>query len=196
MDATISSERFRPTRQLWVIAGPNGAGKSTLVSRRLSGRIPVVNPDELALGLPPGPRREFDAGRLALEARQAHLGAGRSFGFETTLTGRGELLLIRQARELGYKVTLVFVGLSDVQMSIRRVGERVSRGGHNVPVDDLLRRYDRSMANLGRALDEVDRAYLIDNTGRQRRLVLVFQGGRLRRRTSKLPAWAEPFAPA
>lgn len=34
-----------PRRQLWIVAGPNGAGKSTLVSRRLKGRLPVVNPD-------------------------------------------------------------------------------------------------------------------------------------------------------
>ncbi|MEK9499123.1 hypothetical protein V2H77_22210 [Photorhabdus sp. P32] len=34
--------------QLWVIAGPNGAGKSTLVRRHLTGKLPVVNPDDIA----------------------------------------------------------------------------------------------------------------------------------------------------
>ena len=34
--------------QLWVIAGPNGAGKSTLADRYLAGRIPLINPDNIA----------------------------------------------------------------------------------------------------------------------------------------------------
>jgi predicted ABC-type ATPase len=33
---------------LWVFGGPNGAGKSTLARRLLAGKIPIVNPDDLA----------------------------------------------------------------------------------------------------------------------------------------------------
>lgn len=176
--------------QLWIFAGPNGAGKSTLVADRLKGRLPSVNPDELALSLPDGRARELEAGKLALIARQRHLDAGRSFVLETTLTGRGEIILIRQARDFGYKVNLVFVGLSRVEFSISRVAGRVDRGGHGVPLEALLRRFDRSYSNLRTALPLVDRAFLVDNTGRRRRLVAVREGGRVRRR-GKLPTWAE-----
>ncbi|EYU14783.1 hypothetical protein [Photorhabdus aegyptia] len=36
--------------QLWVIAGPNGAGKSTLVRHYLTGKLSVVNPDDIERG--------------------------------------------------------------------------------------------------------------------------------------------------
>lgn len=176
--------------QLWVFAGPNGAGKSTLVADRLKGRLPVVNPDELALSIEDGRNRELEAGKLALQARQAHLAARRSFGFETTLTGRSELILMRHARELGYKVNILFVGISSVDVSINRVAVRVERGGHGVPREALLRRFQRSFDNLQTALTIAHRTFLVDNAERRRRLVAVKDGERLHRRND-IPAWAE-----
>jgi predicted ABC-type ATPase len=59
--------------QLWVIAGPNGAGKSTLVQRYVAGRVPVVNPDDIAREIDPHhhgePGTMLRAGRLALQQR-------------------------------------------------------------------------------------------------------------------------------
>ena len=68
--------------QLWVFAGPNGAGKSTLVAQRVRGRLPVVNPDEIAQAFPlRGAQLDvLAAGRVALTQREALLAAGRSFG--------------------------------------------------------------------------------------------------------------------
>ena len=58
--------------QLWTIAGPNGAGKTTLVSRRVTRRVPVVNPDTIAAELPriDGKLDERRAGVLALQQRK------------------------------------------------------------------------------------------------------------------------------
>src|SRR3546814_9296463 len=55
---------------------------------------------------------------------------------------------MRAAGEAAYQVNLVYVGVRDVRHSIGRVRERVSRGGHDVPIADLWRRFDRSLANL------------------------------------------------
>ncbi len=58
--------------QLWVFAGPNGAGKSTLAARFVKERLPIVNPDAIALELrrrDDGSLNQLDAGRLALERR-------------------------------------------------------------------------------------------------------------------------------
>src|SRR5262249_33294179 len=121
---------------VWVFAGPNGAGKSTLVRRALIGRIPVVNPDDLAaeidLANRDTPVVQVAAGRKALAAREAHLEARRSFAIETTLTGRSELELMRRARDKGFRVNLVFIGLDDVALSATRVAQRVREGGHDV----------------------------------------------------------------
>jgi predicted ABC-type ATPase len=184
--------------QFWIFAGPNGAGKSTLVARYVRGRIPVVNPDDVARVLPPrgGQPDVLEAGRIALAQREAHLAAGQSFGVETTLTGHSEINLMRRARAAGCKVNLVFVGLDDVQLSASRVQARVRDGGHNVPLADVFRRFDRSIANLSIALMIADRSYVFDNSGERRRLLLLCENGKLKRLAKVIPRWAAVAIPA
>lgn len=62
--------------------------------------------------------------------------------------GVNELELMRSAGRRGFKINLVYVGLRDVQQSITRVRERVGRGGHDAPLVDLLRQFDRSLGHL------------------------------------------------
>src|SRR3546814_5614452 len=78
--------------------------------------------------------RRLQSGRRAIEDRMTLLASRRTFGIETTLTGNSELALMRAAGEAGYQVNLVYVGVRDVRHSIGRVRERVSRGGHDVPI--------------------------------------------------------------
>ncbi len=184
------------TPQLWVIAGPNGAGKSTLVSDRLQGRLPFVNPDDIARRISP---TDFDntqnillAGRLAIEDRRQHLAARRSFAIETTLTGRSALELIHQAKARGYKVNLVFVGLDDLALSQARVALRVRAGGHSVPAEDLRRRFSRSVQNLQKAARQVDRLWVLDNSGERRRLVLSSVQNQARFLSRQVPGWVPP----
>ena len=71
-----------------------------------------------------------------------------SFAFETTLSGRSYLKLIRQLVAGGWEVHLVYLWLPSVAACIERVAERVARGGHNIPAETIERRYFRSVANL------------------------------------------------
>lgn len=181
--------------QLWVFAGPNGAGKSTFVARfRVAERMPVINPDVIARRLKPDHRGEpalmLRAGRRAATERRALLAGGESFAIETTLTGNSELHLLRQARAADYKTNLVFVGLDDATMALARVREREALGGHSVPTDLVLRRYDKSLANLRSALDLADRCFVIDNSGGRFRLLLTLDEGQVRHLSRRLPAWA------
>lgn len=161
--------------QLWVFAGPNGAGKSTLVDRKVQGRIPIVNPDNIARDLPRHPAgglAELEAGKLAIKERTDRLRAGESFGFETTLSGQSELRAMRAASEAGYKVNLVFVGIPTAAVSAARVSGRVRDGGHDVSTVDTNCRYPKTMANLSVAMSIADRSLIVDNSDRHR-LVLV-----------------------
>ncbi len=182
--------------QLWVVAGPNGAGKSTLVRRhhKLAARLVVINPDDIALRIDPARRNEpivqLQAGREALALRQDFLTKGIDFLVETTLTGKGELVLMAKARSVGFKVTLAYVGLLRAEMSAARVIERVRSGGHDVTDEDIYRRFSRSVGNLPSALKQADRAYLLDNSIRHR-LLYATQGGRLMYRSANLPPWAQ-----
>lgn len=104
--------------QIWVLAGPNGAGKSTIARRFFIGRIPFVNADDIARDLDPNDVNSISAhmraGRIALELRDGYLNRSETFAMETTVTGKSELALMRRAREAGYKVNLIFVGIGNV----------------------------------------------------------------------------------
>lgn len=181
--------------QLWVIAGPNGAGKSTLVARHsLSRRMPVINPDEIAWQIDPIRRNETSviaqAGKRALHERKRLLDSEQTFAVETTLTGRGELKLMRQARANGFKVNLVYVALSDAGQSNNRVATRVRAGGHDVPEVDIYRRFERSLANLPDAITASDRVFVLDNSSRRYRLLFSIERGSLRFVSKHLPDWA------
>lgn len=54
-----------------------------------------------------------------------HFSARTSFSFETTLSGRGYLRLIRQWQAAGYRVKLISLQLASAEEAIARVAQRV-----------------------------------------------------------------------
>lgn len=185
--------------ELWIFGGPNGAGKSTLVDHYLGDRLPVVNPDNIARALPrksDGSLAQGDAGRIATQQRAEFLRSRSSFAIESTLSGKGELRLMREAKEAGYSVNLVYVGITSSQLSTARVQERVRQGGHDVPIADSDRRYPRSMANLGEAMRIADRSMVIDNSADRHRIVLLREHERTSYLSEDLPRWAKEAIPA
>lgn len=136
-----------------IIAGPNGAGKTTFALtylRQFPEAQSFVNADLIAAGLSPlAPQLQLvAASRLMLAEIEGHVTAGRSFAFESTLSGRGYLRLINRMRSLGWRVELIYLALPSLELSILRVAERVAHGGHNVPEAVLRRRFPRSLQLL------------------------------------------------
>ncbi|MBN8412708.1 zeta toxin family protein [Halomonas litopenaei] len=137
----------------WIIAGPNGAGKTTFALHYLpqvAKCARFINADLIAAGLSPlAPERELlAASRLFLREIENAIDEGEDFAFETTLSGRGYLSLVKRLIAVGWRVELVYLALPSVEMSRLRVAERVSHGGHNIPVKDIQRRFPRSLHNL------------------------------------------------
>ena len=92
--------------------------------------------------------------------------AGRSFAFETTLSGRGYLRRIDVWRRAGYRVTLLFLSLPTPSEAVSRVRRRVAQGGHNVPDDVIRRRFQAGLHNFRNYYsDLVDYWILFDNQG-------------------------------
>lgn len=154
---------------LYVIAGPNGAGKTTFIKRFAPREIAVldfINADEVARGLSPlAPERaQFEAGRIVLSRFEQFIREGRNFCLETTLSGRTYRKHFAAARAAGYHVRLDFLLLPDIEDSIRRVADRVELGGHDVPLDDLRRRFRVGVQNLFSIYRPVlDRWSFLDN---------------------------------
>ena len=138
---------------LYVIAGPNGAGKTTFANEFLPNYISCphfVNADMIAQGLSPfSPKTAaIKAGRLLLE--QIHCLADKrlDFGFETTLSGKSYFPFFKALKKSGYFIHLFFLWIPGVELSLKRIEDRVSKGGHDVPVSDVRRRFHRSIINF------------------------------------------------
>jgi predicted ABC-type ATPase len=123
---------------IYIIAGPNGAGKTTFAREFLPTYATCrnfINADLIAQGIAPfSPEAAaFRAGRLVLEEIKLYVNKRADFGFETPLSGRSYLNLIRDLKKAGYQVHFFFLWLPKVEFALSRIKDRVSLGGHDVP---------------------------------------------------------------
>jgi predicted ABC-type ATPase len=176
-------EETRP--ELRIIAGPNGSGKTTFVRKYLPRIAEVrnfVNADLIAAGLSPfdPASAALKAGRLMLEEIRRLAAARADFAFETTLSGRTYEPMVQDFRNQGYFVYLYFLWLPAVEMNVERVAVRVREGGHDVPEDDVRRRYRRGIANFLTAYRQLaDRWIVFDNSGSWPREIAFALAGEL-----------------
>jgi predicted ABC-type ATPase len=160
---------------LFVLAGCNGAGKSSIGGAALlESGVRFYNPDEAARTIaatnahliPPPTTVEVNAaawtqGRTLLErAIDRHL----DFAFETTLGGQTITELLERAAGAGLAVHVWFAGLRNVELHVERVRRRVARGGHDIPRDKIIERYDGSRTNLIRLLPRLASVRVYDNS--------------------------------
>lgn len=166
----------------WIIAGPNGAGKTTFALEYLptvANCRNFINADLIAAGLSPlAPETELlAASRIFLQEIENRIQSRQSFAFETTLAGRSYLRLIRRLRSEGWRVELIYLALPSMEMSRLRVAERVAHGGHNIPLEDIERRFPRSLRNLLNEFSHaVDRTQCFMNNGDTPQPVFIQQG--------------------
>jgi predicted ABC-type ATPase len=153
---------------LLVIAGPNGSGKSTLTKYLQDVGVDFgiyINPDEIALTLDlPEPQRALQAQSIADFKRDVCLQRHDSFSFETVMSHPSKVEVMIRAHDASYDVALFFVATSDPEINVRRVENRVSSGGHDVPHDRIRARYLRSLNLLSHAALVARRTVVFDNS--------------------------------
>ena len=182
---------------LWVIAGANGSGKTSLVQKyksKLTDKVQFVNPDDIAKKIDDS----YDgkdmaliqrAGRETIKIQRELFKNGKSFGFETTFSGQRDLRIMQQAKDLGYNVKLAYIGLNSPINNIKRVNDRVVEGGHFVAPKDIVRRYDKSMANLLKGARLANSVYIFDNSKDNHYLVMKIRDNKIIRNIENKPKW-------
>ncbi|MFC1637053.1 zeta toxin family protein [Planctomycetota bacterium] len=158
-------------RNVYIISGPNGSGKTTFAIKFLPEYASCkhfINADLIASGLSPfSPgTAAITAGKLVLEQIHQFANRGIDFAFETTLSGKLYVNLFKSLKKKGYKIHLFFLWIPEANLAISRIKSRVAQGGHDVPVQDVLRRFDRSIRNFFTLYQSLaDSWMLFDNSG-------------------------------
>ncbi len=154
-----------------LIAGPNGAGKTTTASQflKLGAEFSYINADEIyksiALGNVKSNNLHIWAGKIAITRAQYCITNRQSFAMETTLSGKLYLHLIQKAKQQRFNVKLFYVYLDTPELAVNRVKSRVKSGGHDIPVDVIKRRYDKSLYNLINVyISIVNEVVIVNNT--------------------------------
>ena len=170
---------------LYVIAGPNGAGKTTFAKEFLPHYAKCenfVNADLIAQGLSPfSPASAgIKAGRLLLKQIHEFADQRADFAFETTLSGRTYVSLLRRLKQQGYVIHLFFLWIPSVELALVRIKDRVAQGGHNVPAADVQRRFRRSVENFFKVYRSLlDSWTLFDNSTTRPSLIAEEKNGKL-----------------
>ena len=167
-------------KNVYVIAGPNGSGKTTFATMFLPDYVKCpnfVNADLIARGLAPFKPRNaaIKAGKLVLQQISEFAGRDLDFAFETTLSGKSYVRLFKALKTKGYAVHIFFLWIPSPELAIERIKDRVKEGGHNVPAEDVRRRFIRGIDNFFKLYKSLfDTWTLFDNS--KAKPVLIAKG--------------------
>lgn len=176
-----------------IVAGHNGSGKSTMWYDHLVDeiKIPLINADRMMLSILPVPKqdghlrdwaqklRDTDEMWMAVAQKGVESFIAQAmakkvpFAMETVFsyweprgdgTFASKIDLIRNLKDEGYFVLLLFVGLTSSALSVGRVLTRKAEGGHDVAYKKLEERFPRTQQAIRHALPVADAVVLVDNS--------------------------------
>lgn len=122
--------------------------------------------------------------------RQKLLETSVTFTFETVMSHLDKIAILKKAQERGFRTYLYYVATEDPEINISRVESRVESGGHPVPREKIVERYQRSLDLLADAVQYTDRAYIFDNSFHEKVWVAEVTGGNdLEMKSDTMPHW-------
>lgn len=152
--------------EIIVFAGPNGSGKSTITEMA---KIiePYVNADNIKKT---NHCTDLEAAVMADEMRNKLIEEKRSFTFETVLSTDRNLKLLIKAKEQGYFIRCIYVLTHNSEVNVARVQIRKAMGGHDVPKDKIISRYEKALKQLPELIKVCDICHVYDNTDKPFRI--------------------------
>lgn len=146
-----------------IIAGVNGSGKSSFTGsfscfdKKLG---TVVDADGITAR---NGGDKLAGGKEAVTRIEHFLENRLDFTQETTLSGIKTLRTIKKARALGYDVRMFYIAVGSSEENVKRIKNRVEKGGHDIPEETVRRRFDTRFADLLKVLEFCDTAVFFDN---------------------------------
>ncbi|MDG2515079.1 AAA family ATPase [Sphingobium yanoikuyae] len=198
----INKGTARP--RLWIVAGPNGSGKSTAYGRNdlvgFDGSVWIINPDLLTARLQKTEKLPLLDANLAAVQRigtwlDASIRVHQTIGVETVLSSGKYRRLVELARSHDFEIHLIYVFLDSVEKQLKRIKQRVAKGGHDVPADKVRSRRERSFEQLSCFFYQADRAWVYDNSGAELELVAQKGDGKVRVKADAIPELLKALLP-
>lgn len=188
--------------KLIVIAGPNGSGKTTITNQILKhewieGCI-YINPDNIAqemFGDWNNSESVLKAAKYSTKLRDECIQNRESLIFETVLSSQEKIDFLIMAKASGYFIRLFFIGTNNPTINASRVTKRVLEKGHDVPIQKIISRYFKSIANCTIVNPIIDRLYVYDNSVDDQDANLLFRSslGTLTKQYMAINDWALPI---
>ena len=102
--------------------------------------------------------------QLAEKQREEHVEQMQEFCFETVLSTERNLKLLKRAKERGYFIRCYYILTADPMINVWRVKVRVESGGHDVPEEKIITRYDKSLELISELIKVCDICHIYDNS--------------------------------
>jgi predicted ABC-type ATPase len=114
----------------------------------------------------------------------------KSFTFETVMSSFDKIEFVKTAQKSGFRTYLYYIATDDPLINISRIAHRVKTGGHSVPKDKIISRFERSVNLLPEAIKYTNRAYIFDNSSEQPILLAEITNGKhLELKAEVIPIW-------
>ncbi|MBS1579642.1 MAG: zeta toxin family protein [Bacteroidetes bacterium] len=198
---------------LYVITGPNGAGKSSIGASLLPDSIRSnympYDADKLKMIEQVRLKKQGltykEAGQLADEfvfkefdrRYKDALNRNDHFVYEGHFSEETSWNLIKEFKEAGYKIDMIFIGLATLKLSQDRVHYRAINGGHNVNAYDIQNNYFGNLETLNKHFSLIDNLSLIDNSKNIPIYIAQVNVAKVKLfvKANLLPAWVVKYLP-
>ena len=111
---------------------------------------------------------------------------------ESTISGLTYLKYCNMAKNARFRTVFIYVALSSADISAQRVAKRVDLGGHAIPLEDIRRRYPRSMNNIKAFINAFESAHIYDNSDHYK-WIAGFRNGLVHNTSQNIPDWLKPY---
>lgn len=173
-----------------IIGGVNGVGKSSftgVLKERTTDLGVIIDVDKITAELGGD---LLIGGKASINKIDDCIAKRISFTQETTLSGRRTENTAKKVKDLGYHVRLFYVGLDTVEESLERIKNRVKRGGHDIPNDNVAKRFQGRWEAVSKVLPYCDEAEFYDNDNGFVK-VAEYRNGEFRRIGTNTCTWVD-----